>query len=488
MWRVVLFCCFAELASAGSVWWEWWDSPESCEGNLTKVNVLHTEFTLDSTCISTALLQDGDPFKTMCQELYPGEALFDYKVHCCDPAVMSCKKSSEGGNVNAADDMVVVQLYNSTDESCSGQLLYEVIVNSTMCGTKVFFNVTFGPLELSDYRTRTLPFPEAPLEGNRTPYYLKAFGSTRMHCSRCEWMFLEAAAQPYVLQAAAILLFLVGCIIYNFVFEDLFNQFMKKAPPLLLPCLFPPEEKLGPRELGVGVTVIIPSAEWFLASATRRKLEDRQREAERRRRLLKERKRLKALAGERSAGVTPADGAVTPFADADLHLGLHTFRMPEVDKSFDPSGSIQRPDSEGDSASSCYSVDAEATGEWKRSASPALEWTLSRDPDNNPEVKTGKTGKSKKEQDMISLPPPEHSFRTSPTSSPRAGDVAQEKSPSPTPPPPRTSQRRPVGRGAPVRRPAGQSVWASPEPTSPELSIDILNLLEDKGSGRGRKR
>eukprot|EP01062_Namystynia_karyoxenos_P008221 TRINITY_DN12892_c0_g2_i1.p1 TRINITY_DN12892_c0_g2~~TRINITY_DN12892_c0_g2_i1.p1 ORF type:complete len:1191 (+),score=267.99 TRINITY_DN12892_c0_g2_i1:71-3643(+) len=267
-------------ASGGSVWWEWWSNASECERNSKGQGSLNREWTLDQECIVSGNLKKEDPLRRLTEELYPetiNSSTLDVSIHCCDPANPDCEGSSEGGNVNAVDDIAVVRVFNSTDGSCSGLLLFEIKQNTTMCGFDADQNISVQPLARDPSRsTLTLPLPEAgDLSSNVTRTHvnvIQAFDASRVHCSRCRWTFMEAAAPPYSLQAVQILLFLIGCIIFNFTLEDLFNKVMKKAPPKLLPCLFPPEEPLAPNELRPGVTVLVPSAEWYLAAAARRQL------------------------------------------------------------------------------------------------------------------------------------------------------------------------------------------------------------------------
>eukprot|EP01065_Artemidia_motanka_P027512 TRINITY_DN3270_c0_g1_i1.p1 TRINITY_DN3270_c0_g1~~TRINITY_DN3270_c0_g1_i1.p1 ORF type:complete len:1016 (+),score=295.62 TRINITY_DN3270_c0_g1_i1:450-3497(+) len=369
--------------------------------------------------------------------------------------------------------------------------------NSTVCGVKASHNVTLGPLDLDPLRTtRTLPMLEdiPGLNASNIVHIVKAFDGTRIHCSRCRWMFLNAAAQPYVLQAAAILLFLIGCIIFNFTLEDLFNKIMKKAPPRLLPCLFPPDEALGPRELQVGVTVMVPSAEWYLAAAAREHLERKKKEEERKRKLQRHRRKVEwAVANGRSP--PPLSPELTPMArsheDGDK---VPVLQLPPASRR---RGSVPPAEQEGDSGDSCYSVEPSPPGspkQWQqapRDAAPALT-----SPEAPPTSDPGMDSTAARHaMEVHTLQPPSRSSSVS--------DVAGSTAVAPAtlnlaasrdghyPP-----LRRPHGRGSVISSPPMRSSRRSrtssralpaADPTSPDVSAaarDIVALLgSDDGSG-----
>ena len=52
-------------------------------------------------------------------------------------------------------------------------------------------------------------------------------------CTRCNWVFFNESAPPYVVQAVGILIFLVGCIVLNFVLQDKLDRLMKTLPSKL---------------------------------------------------------------------------------------------------------------------------------------------------------------------------------------------------------------------------------------------------------------
>eukprot|EP00755_Sulcionema_specki_P037542 Sspe_Gene.109152::Locus_88601_Transcript_1_1_Confidence_1.000_Length_2436::g.109152::m.109152 len=189
---VVVLLLGAAQCDGGSVWWEWWPTDEHCKVG-DQDDVIHHEWITDRECLHSAILQDGDPLRKLPQEVIGSQSVKDYDVmiFCADESGETDKLSS------VEDDLVFVRLFNTTDASCGGSLLAEVILNSTTCTNHSTF---------------------------------RSFDGARFHCTRCRWLFMGESAPPYFMQAVGVLIFLLFCIMINFFLQDRVDRWTKLLP------------------------------------------------------------------------------------------------------------------------------------------------------------------------------------------------------------------------------------------------------------------
>eukprot|EP01065_Artemidia_motanka_P008773 TRINITY_DN14429_c0_g2_i7.p1 TRINITY_DN14429_c0_g2~~TRINITY_DN14429_c0_g2_i7.p1 ORF type:complete len:1193 (+),score=340.73 TRINITY_DN14429_c0_g2_i7:90-3581(+) len=218
----------------GSVYWEWWRDNSSCEGN-SQSDVLHHEWTSDLMCLHSAGLQPGDPLRDLPRHLFPDyyfskaatdSSMSEEAIHGLDINVHCVHRDGKARDIStsADDDIAIIKIFNTTDRSCSGPAIFTEILNSSVCG----------------------------YAHNGTD---KALHPMRLHCSRCDWYFLEEAAPPYVLQGGGVFLFLLFCIIVNLLLQAYLDRLLKTVPPKILPCLFPPPDEIGETEMRAGTLV-----------------------------------------------------------------------------------------------------------------------------------------------------------------------------------------------------------------------------------------
>ena len=168
---------------ASSVWWEYWESNEACTNGE---DIYHREWAVGGTCLKSEDLKEFDPLKLMTNGS-------DITLNCID---------DDSNNRVAIDDDILINIFVSHDGSCSGLPISTVHYNtSERCGTK-----QLSPIAL--------------------------------HCTKCEWVFFEASAAPYFLQAFGVLAFLFFCVIFNICCQRRIDRWSKVLPPKLLPCCF----------------------------------------------------------------------------------------------------------------------------------------------------------------------------------------------------------------------------------------------------------
>eukprot|EP00755_Sulcionema_specki_P008691 Sspe_Gene.41657::Locus_20159_Transcript_1_1_Confidence_1.000_Length_4828::g.41657::m.41657 len=176
---VLAVCCAS--GEAGSVWWEWWDNVDGCVGGDS--DSLHVDWVAEHGCLSSHLLRDNDPLRLLSYEL-TNASTTALRLRCFDP-------DDGGENRVAKDDRVEVLIYGT--DACRGEAVANVTVNSFECA------------------------------GNETTSLI----ATRIHCSRCRWLFRNASAPPYFLQAAGVVVFLTFCILLNFFLQDKMDRCAK---------------------------------------------------------------------------------------------------------------------------------------------------------------------------------------------------------------------------------------------------------------------
>ncbi|KAJ9464059.1 hypothetical protein DIPPA_01047 [Diplonema papillatum] len=193
------------LVPSGSIWWEWWDTGEQCVGMKDGES---SDWTDDGHCMQGDSLKEKDPLRVMSEG-------GDVRLHC----------SGVGSASLAKDDDITIEWYNSTDGSCEGSPWNEVVVNSSVCGP--------GPI----------------------------LRNLRVHCTRCKWMFKNASAPPYFLQASGVIVFLLVCIAFNLIFQSKLDHCAKVLPPRIFPCLFRQHPSVGRPCIEVNALVQLTEAE-----------------------------------------------------------------------------------------------------------------------------------------------------------------------------------------------------------------------------------
>eukprot|EP01060_Flectonema_neradi_P040649 TRINITY_DN935_c12_g1_i1.p1 TRINITY_DN935_c12_g1~~TRINITY_DN935_c12_g1_i1.p1 ORF type:complete len:839 (+),score=114.18 TRINITY_DN935_c12_g1_i1:271-2787(+) len=109
----------------------------------------------------------------------------------------------------AMDDDVVIRVFATRDGTCSGTPVSTIHHNASMqCGSP-----RLSPISL--------------------------------HCTKCEWVFFEASAAPYFLQAFGVLAFLFFCVIFNICCQRRIDRWSKVFPPKVLPCCFASSESVS---------------------------------------------------------------------------------------------------------------------------------------------------------------------------------------------------------------------------------------------------
>ena len=276
----------AQLAASGkgSIKWSWWEDPSSgrsgtCQSEKVK-DAHHAEWASAGECLSHRTLRVGDPLLVWGEQLQGSDAT----VECRDPG-------SGGVNLNAADDVVVVTYYESSDKSCTGNVVHETNFTGDTCVNG---------------------------HGNMS--------NTKFMCSRCQWVFMDESPPPYFVQAIGVFVFLVLCIFLNVYLQDHFDRLLKKLPFMVLPCLAKPAPADGRDDIKSGVLVII-------------KTHDRRRQAC---------TPTPVTRSESASVVTRSPHILLPSpSDASMHVTSPL--LPAASKSLDQSDVRQAsPDSSGD--------------------------------------------------------------------------------------------------------------------------------------------
>eukprot|EP00756_Hemistasia_phaeocysticola_P041435 Hpha_TRINITY_DN16917_c0_g4::TRINITY_DN16917_c0_g4_i1::g.53116::m.53116 len=214
-----VFCFLSSVApavaptSGGSVWWEWWETAENweagynkCQANDVKDSSHHQEWTYASECLHSMQLRDTDPIRELAANVTGGREDVDVALYCLDDAE-SKEKLAASNITNNTGLVAVLHLYETLDKTCAGTPQAFWIVEENSCG-----GILSGEGE------------------NVTDYQLHQLQRLRIHCSTCNWYFLGESAPPYFLQAGGMTLFLIGCILVNFLIQDYLDLLLKILP------------------------------------------------------------------------------------------------------------------------------------------------------------------------------------------------------------------------------------------------------------------
>eukprot|EP01060_Flectonema_neradi_P029424 TRINITY_DN4070_c4_g1_i4.p2 TRINITY_DN4070_c4_g1~~TRINITY_DN4070_c4_g1_i4.p2 ORF type:complete len:519 (+),score=87.02 TRINITY_DN4070_c4_g1_i4:179-1735(+) len=204
---LVLATCFSV---EGSVWWKWWNSTDQCI-DKKESEIVHREWGPKDECLHAETLQIGDPIHELGEELINAlESSWDVDHGRKIDVMITCTEIHPYGT----GEMVMLTYYNTSDASCGGLPIIKLHINESECGTVGNVHVPVTTLNVS---------------------VATHFTNSRFMCTRCNWVFYNESAPPYVVQAAGILIFLVGCIVLNFLLQDKLDRLMKTLPNKI-PC------------------------------------------------------------------------------------------------------------------------------------------------------------------------------------------------------------------------------------------------------------